>query len=277
MKKTLLICIILSLQCSVFGQYKSMFGQNETSLMIEYYNTFGDHNLDSFYYSRDTVVIGETYKIIKCDRTGEAWVKEDTIVGKAWIRYHYPVPEDKLIYDLNMQLGDLYQVPGKNTTGIVDSIYYSGGKKYLRFQPYLFTTEVFYMIEGMGLTTSFIFYSGNFAHGLDKITCHFKDGLLNYNWGGPCKPPGNYTGIGELNEEVYFKLSPNPSTGIVYIAFPEHVEVNEIKVLTMQGQEVFNQKGKVDALDLSFLANGNYTVRIETAEGFAFSKICLAR
>lgn len=276
MKKLLIILFILSGNVLVYGQYQSMFGQNETTFMIEYNNTYFEHFLDSFYYSRDTVSFGETYKIIKCNRTGEAWIKEDTTLGKAWVLYHYPVLEDKLIYDLNMQIGDLYQVPGKNTTGIVDSIYYDGGKKHLRFQPYLFVSEPFYMIEGMGLTTSFIFYPGNLAHGLDKITCHFKDGQLNYNWGGPCIPPGAYTNVNELNSE-HFNLAPNPSNGHVSLEIPENVKVLEINVLNMQGQVVFHQKGTANELNLSFLEDGNYILHIETSEGFASSKTCIER
>ena len=274
MKKLIIIFFLFSLKGSVFGQNQSMFGQNETTFMIEYNNTYFEHFLDSFYYSRDTVSFGETYKIIKCNRTGEAWIKEDTTLGKAWILYHYPVLEDKLIYDLNMQIGDLYQVPGKNTTGIVDSIYYDGGKKHLRFQPYLFVSEPFYMIEGMGLTTSFIFYPGNLAHGLDKITCQFKDGQLNYNWGGPCVPPGEYTIVSE-KELKHFNLSPNPSNGHVSLEIPENVKVLEINVLNMQGQVVFHQKGTTNELNLSFLEGGTYQVLLSTENGILNEKMCL--
>jgi hypothetical protein len=275
MKKLLIILFILSGKGLVYGQYQSMFGMTETSWIVKYSNTYFENKIDSAYHLKDTIVSITNYSIVRFENSGDAWIKEDTVLGKAWEVNNVTQQNISLIYDLNLQVGDNFQIPYSNILGQVDSVYYVLGRKYIRLTPVFVESEFFYMIEGVGLASGFFNYSDFNINKYRLLTCHFKDGQLNYNWGGPCIPPGAYTNVNELNSE-HFNLSPNPSNGHVALEIPENVKVLEINVLNMQGQVVFHQKGTANELNLSFLEGGNYIVHIETSEGFTYSKICIA-
>lgn len=272
LKQLIVIFFLFSLQSSVYGQYQSMFGQNETSWIVKYSNTYFENKIDSAYHLKDTIVSTTNYSIVRFENSGDAWIKEDTVLGKAWEVNSVTQQNNSLIYDLKLQIGDNFQIPYSNIVGQVDSVYYVLGRKYIRLIPVFVESEFFYMIEGVGLASGFFNYSDFNINKYRLLTCHFKDGELNYNWGGPCIPPGSYTNLNELNSEQ-FNLAPNPSNGHVSLEIPENVKVLEINVLNMQGQVVFQQKESTNELNLSFLEGGNYIVHIESSEGFAYSKM----
>jgi hypothetical protein len=288
MKKLLIILFILSGNVLVYGQYQSLFGSQTTEWIV----MNNCSNLDEPYYPSFSLIVVDTVhesNEIIFQISGSYWcgfinvnedyqIKEDTVLGKAWYRLNDSSPWS-LFYDISLQVGDTIE----NDNSFIcsqtsaDSVYYDlFGRKHVRFQDSYSIHPKFEFIEGVGSTQGIpkTAYS-NFNR--FSLLCQFKDGVQTYSFENPLVVNCNYSLAVNENELKQFNLSPNPSNGHVALEIPENLKVLEINVLNMLGQVVFQRKGTANDLNLSFLEDGNYIVHIETSEGFAHSKMCIAR
>jgi len=126
----LIFIFFVAIYCnkSVNAQYQSVFGSSQTYWNVKTDQLFGPVN-DSIVYISDTTISSIIYKKVKYYREScelETYlIKEDTLFGKLSYRKlndttHYQV------YDLSLSLGDSFN------GYIVDSVYFSVGKKHLR-------------------------------------------------------------------------------------------------------------------------------------------------
>jgi hypothetical protein len=74
--------------------------------------------------------------------------------------------------------------------------------------------------------------------------------------------------LGELEDNI--NVYPNPTLGSITIG---GLELDELIVIATDGSEVRIQKSQNNSFDLSPLANGVYTIRIETKQGVLVKKI----
>jgi hypothetical protein len=63
--------------------------------------------------------------------------------------------------------------------------------------------------------------------------------------------------------EVY----PNPTTGILYLRWPEGLADATVRVFDMQGRTQLNATGRTDRIDLSGLSDGIYLIHLTAADG----------
>ena len=286
MKKLLIILFILSGNVLVYGQYQSLFGSQTTEwklvedwsnlddpLFVNYQLHVSDtiHEGDSIYYHIEGGFSFSTGNILE-----SYFIKEDTLLGKAWTRKDSTFPW-VLFYDLSLQIGDTIENQDflNSSQSIVDSVYFDNlNRKHIRFLDSYNLHERFEFIEGVGTTQGLVKMTWYMLR-RPSLLCQFKDGLQTYSFENPLVVNCNYSLDVNEKELKHFNLAPNPSNGHVSLEIPENVKVLEINVLNMQGQVVFHQKGTMNGLNLSFLEDGNYIVHIETSEGFAYSKMCI--
>lgn len=72
-------------------------------------------------------------------------------------------------------------------------------------------------------------------------------------------------------EEADVRLHPNPVENQLQVKLPDSIEVKEIRIYTMLGQEVTNSQSKT--IDVSNLKSGIYLVEILTEQGKFTKKI----
>lgn len=80
--------------------------------------------------------------------------------------------------------------------------------------------------------------------------------------------PSTVTGIENMETNVKFGVSPNPSNGLVTLNTENFIGLTSISVIDLSGKEVYSKsifagKGLKNAtLDLQHLANGNYMIKV---------------
>ena len=84
---------------------------------------------------------------------------------------------------------------------------------------------------------------------------------------------GNTTGINYIQNNI--KISPNPSQGIININTKNDIEILEIYNLV--SQKILFQNKPGNTIDLSFLKNGNYYLKIKTSSEILISKIVILK
>lgn len=286
MKKLIAIFFLFSLQSSVYGQYQSLFGSQTTEwMLVEDWSNLDDplfvnyqlhvsdtiHEGDSIYYHIEGGFFFSTGNILE-----SYFIKEDTLLGKAWARKDSTFPW-VLFYDLSLQIGDTIENQDflNSSQSIVDSVYFDNlNRKHIRFLDSYNLHERFEFIEGVGTTQGLVKMTWYMLR-RPSLLCQFKDGVQTYSFENPLVVNCNYSLEVNEKELKHFNLSPNPSNGHVSLEIPENVKVTEINVLNMQGQVVFHQNGIADELDLSFLDAGTYQVLLSTENGILHEKMCL--
>ena len=84
---------------------------------------------------------------------------------------------------------------------------------------------------------------------------------------------GSTTGINNIQNNI--KISPNPSQGIININTKNDIEILEIYNLV--SQKILFQNKPGNTIDLSFLKNGNYYLKIKTSSEILISKIVILK
>lgn len=67
-------------------------------------------------------------------------------------------------------------------------------------------------------------------------------------------------------EEIEFKIYPNPSNGILFFKIQKDLKIERVKVLTMDGVEIFSQKTDNSFVNLS-LKDGTYLILVQLLDG----------
>jgi hypothetical protein len=86
----------------------------------------------------------------------------------------------------------------------------------------------------------------------------------------------HFTNIDNLSDGLDVSLYPNPTNGTVKLNVADGVEINEIQIFNLLGQQVYNQvieNGKVNDLSLERLGAATYNVRIITDKGVVTRKL----
>ncbi len=238
----LLILIFVTICYNNFAvaQYQSVFGNSQTFWNVKTDQLFGPVN-DSIVYISDTTISSIIYKKVKYYReTSELetyLIKEDTLLGKLSYRKiddttHYQV------YDLSLSLGNSFN------GYIVDSIYFSNGKKHLRlnYTPAWTSGEKFVMIEGVGTNIGLMYHNGMAGVLGPYLLCHYKDNIPNFInshpiYNGLC----HVVGIDEVIIKPQINIYPNPSNSELTVEFTNSFSNN----LTI---EIYDINGKLELM-----------------------------
>ncbi len=86
---------------------------------------------------------------------------------------------------------------------------------------------------------------------------------------------GLSTGVDETSEVMYLSIAPNPSNG--FIELSTSITTGKLEVINVGGELVYSQLLPIKYLDLSFLNEGFYFVRVITSEGEVVEKIQLKK
>jgi hypothetical protein len=258
---------------SLFSQnYKSIFGNTST-----FWNVIPHGYCDGIISSTitatsDTTIDSNTYKRIS--GLG-GYLREDTVQGKVWF-YDSLLSKVYLVMDMSLALGETSYIYTFNNDSIpitVDSVYFIGGLKHIRFNESLNMcgySEKIKFIEGSGPNISFN-YQGTF-NGMPPISymlCHFKDGLKvigNYLFYDTCFVylvglPENKPNINSI------KIFPNPASDFIYLNIEDFdnktavVSLYNILGLLVKKQVLTNYQ---NIIDIGNLQDDLYLVTIET-------------
>jgi hypothetical protein len=290
MKNKIYFIILFSLACyspnQLFSQsYKSIFGHTST-----YWDVI-IHGYCDFVVSKtvtatiDTNVNSLNYKVIS---GMGGFLREDTTQGKVWF-YDTILQKEYLVTDMTLGLGDtsyIYSWNNDSVPMIVDSVYYEGGLKHLRFNSAINIcglNEKIEFKEGSGPNASFN-YHGNFGVGEvnSYMLCHFKDNLKvlgNELFGDTCFVFS--VGITEhKTEATKVKIFPNPATDFVSIDIVEPQNENfEVHIYNSIGalvkSENFEKAQQV--YNINGLTNGIYFIEIACKEWIERQKIIINR
>lgn len=88
---------------------------------------------------------------------------------------------------------------------------------------------------------------------------------------------GNVTSTLEVDPSIAFKISPNPATQYIHIAFPQSATaITSIQVVNLQGQlvqeQIVNSPNTV-VFDMTNQSSGLYVVRVQSENGFWVEKV----
>jgi len=250
--KRLIIFFILSLSISVNAQYESVFGDQSTSwklLMssvefIELDFVSRTHTSDVAF---DTIIGGETYKRYQyTDESGlfQYEMKEDTVEGKVWMGMLDFDDTMYLKYDLSLNVGDTFYFHNPIDTGIVQNVFYQGGKRHIEFNKnHYLSGEPIMFIEGVGPTIGFvdwIFYSPSIEQ-IGYVICQQKDGLTSYvnEISNSCTL--SFANNNELINSLRFELFPNPITSNTFsISLNSKIYKEDIEIYDFMGNQLTN-------------------------------------
>lgn len=91
--------------------------------------------------------------------------------------------------------------------------------------------------------------------------------LLRYN----ANAVGNPTGLSKVKENLITSIYPNPTTNYLQLNFNEHITVNAISILNLNGKKVMEVEG-VSNIDVSELSNGLYFIQVLSNKGISTQK-----
>ena len=288
--KKLIIFFILSLSISVNAQYESVFGDQSTSwklLMssvefIELDFVSRTHTSDVAF---DTIIGGETYKRYQyTDESGlfQYEMKEDTVEGKVWMGMLDFDDTMYLKYDLSLNVGDTFYFHNPIDTGIVQNVFYQGGKKHIEFNKnHYLSGEPIMFIEGVGPTIGFvdwILYSPSIEQ-IGYIVCQQKDGLTTYvnEISNSCTL--SFANTDEIDNELSLELYPNPiSSNYFNIITKSKLTRKDIQIYNLNGSDLIDFKLEIIKdnkyeISLPEVQTGVYTIQINTIKGVLRKKL----
>lgn len=288
--KRLIIFFILSLSISVNAQYESVFGDQSTSwklLMssvefIELDFVSRTHTSDVAF---DTIIGGETYKRYQyTDESGlfQYEMKEDTVEGKVWMGMLDFDDTMYLKYDLSLNVGDTFYFHNPIDTGIVQNVFYQGGKRHIEFNKnHYLSGEPIMFIEGVGPTIGFvdwIFYSPSIEQ-IGYVVCQQKDGLTTYvnEISNSCTL--SFANTVEIDNELSLEIYPNPiSSNNFNIITKSKLKRKDIEIYNLNGSDLIDfklevKKGNKYEISLPEVQSGVYTIQISTIKGVLRKKL----
>jgi hypothetical protein len=270
MKTKILLTLIFAVlvQFSFAQPYESLFGNINTSWKIVFAN-LDILETDSLYTGNDSTINSMVYKKIFHPYTVPynffGLLREDTIAGKAWF-YSLSDTTERLIMDLNLVVGDSFLVcanwlvnPGWK---MVDYVYYSYGRKYIRIDCLTEWGDKLIFIEGIGTNVGIQYLSQNNLNIAPYLLCSYKDSQLIYINNNPnfnqCEL---ITSIWEeKNPEQAIKITPNPFSDYITITNINNHNSCEYKIYSPIGQLIYHKKciGNQTTLNLKNLNPGIY-------------------
>lgn len=264
LRSLLLLFMTGVLNAASAQSYENVISSDSTSWDIAHQELFGiameklytKKHPDSTY---STLFIFGLYN----DTTSVGSIREETNSGKIWYKDIFNTDE-KLIMDMNLDLGDTFEVkPGIMSE--VDSVFYYEGKKIIRFDLQTRWDESVMFIEGTGPNIG-IFYP---LYGFDShyAACKYNQNTLAYvnsnaNF-DECSPIS--TGINDNSYNNKIQLYPNPAKSLLKIELPKSFRSKtEIEIKDISGkvilQKVFNKK--TFALNVDHIKQGIYILTL---------------
>lgn len=266
MKTIFTIILFLLFSTFSFAQYQSLFGEESTSWDMSVWalgilEEFP--SLQVYYAGADTIINGNTYKKIApgyappYDNIHTSYLREDRQEGKAWCLRTVGEPEEFLIMDLSLEVGDTFAIndglhPSENFYPVVDSTYYYEGRKYVRlnfeYNRWNFPGEKLTMIEGVG-TNIGTFYQPFPGIQVDYYTlCQTKDGdTLSYVNNSPYYLGRCDVSAVAVNEQENPSFSldifPNPADEVIHLKSSHSAVFDaDVRVFNQLGQVVFTKE-----------------------------------
>jgi hypothetical protein len=262
---------------SVSAQYQSIFSDAKKTIRTctpngDMYSTM-EHTpndtllIDSNKYNIVNILYGQSIVL-----TGALYLYEDVGNAKLWCsKNDTSASDNRLIMDLNLQLGDTFYFSVDSTTyHIVDSVFYNNGLKNIRFngnfmfgniiEPILFTESIG---PNIGLDYMFPEFLST-----SMLVCMQRGNSYEYLYHDStfrsfCFPVGNY----EINEkEKDIRLYPNPANETINIE--SSVNIQSIEIYDLAGQLLIHQQlnTKYSTIDIEQLTKAVYIVKIKLGE-----------
>lgn len=228
------------------------------SYSLNSYSIQGDTSINSNDYQKIYTSENEYYGAIRTENL-EVFILPDN------------APDEVLLYDFSLNLGDMYYSPFFNISFEVmetDSISDLNGQKHkiIYFDDYENDYIGYFWIEGIGssggllkpIQINDIFLCGcGHTEDRDIVCFHRNDTLIYRPFFDDCYP------LDEVNiEEIprtELLVYPNPTPGRISIQAENLVEIS---VFDLQGKQIY--KGKETELDLSKNTKGIYIIKVIT-------------
>lgn len=239
---------------------------------------------DSISIAGDTVISTISYKKIHGNyiNNGLGFLRQDTILGKAWFRNTFNNTE-YLIMNLSLSVADtfvIYDLWNPPYTIYVDSVYFKNGLKHVRFNYWISICgqiEKLTFIEGSGTNSGIAYLPTAGSPPNFYLLCHFKDGIRSYGnifYNDSCFVC--YVGINEIKNNLSFFISPNPSSGILTLSSSQ--QISSIEVTDVLGNCILKSpiKNLQTEINLSSQSKGIYFLKAQDEKGnFGVKKIIL--
>ena len=199
--------------------------------------------------------------------------REDTILKKVYF-IPYWNPNEQLLYDFNLQLGDtLSGVNQGNHTyvGTVDSILIGTDyRRRLGIVCELFSNNPYvYLIEGIGSTSGLVEPMNIPFEGYIVLYCFTQDGIHLYQSSDP-HSTCDYLSVMEIEPNKSFNTAPNPFNQSTQITLPQTYRSITLEVYNIQGQQVAQyQYADCDKIQLqrNHLNSGLYFLKLTGDDG----------
>jgi hypothetical protein len=257
----------------------------------------GDFSHHTYIYrvsDKDTVINAMKYNIIERYIFGsntyppvKILMREDTIAKQVYIRNNWAGPEESLLYDFSLDVGDsihlYYQgLAGSNTVFFVastDSITLLNGEKrkvwYLEcYQPCgcwgYYEDDVW--IEGIGSLYGLVFPGCSHDSYYANLLCYFETGQIAYTL-----LPGDtvcFASNVNIDESMIteIKVFPNPTSDCIYIETQLPEEPSLMAITDITGRVVY-QSTFSSKIDVSNWPKGMYLLSVYTSTGKFVNKI----
>lgn len=216
--------------------------------------------------------------------TLRCFLRQDSAAKKVYVAIP-PGNHDTLLYDFNLNMGDtlpktyaysgwLYP-NGSRVIQKIDSVLINGHYNKAFIVDPAHTGECSYLVEGVGSSTDLL-----------SMGC----GLGSYQWvdcfdSNPVQFGANgflcvgYAVAGIKNEPLarQFKISPNPSGGLIEVELPQNASC--VRVFDLVGKEIKIQKVNAEKVEVNLAdyENGIYFVEVKTTGGIITQKLILNR
>lgn len=253
--------------------------RNEWQLINCY---MGDCLTDVFYTDGDTLVNGQTYKILDGYHyiSRSFWIREDTSQKKIYLKTVFDAPnEETLLYDFNLEPGDevhmfnpISPFPADGGLFVVDSIELkpttaNNESRFYYFSPHIDNEENFGVfpiwVEGLGSLALINAPGGHPDYeGAGQISCFWKNQDLFYWDHSQVEACEAVMGV-KANEKSKLRLLMNRQNH----GFLDHAEkVEEVLLYDRMGRRLANYKGNRQhrmEFDWSTLEKGVYFLKIK--------------
>lgn len=262
-----LVCLLTAKTDKVCAQnYLSLFGDSSTTWDVVLHGFCDAVCSQTITVTGDTTINSDTYKVI----SGlPGFVREDTVLGKAWF-YDTYYDTEFLVMDLGLSLGDsfmIYNYFNEVELFSVDSVYYVSNKKHIRLTAWTdicSLTEKITFIEGSGTTASFAYQRGLNGNSVSSsMLCHHKNGVKvsgNILFNDICYECS--VGIGENDETaVDVSIFPNPTYDNLTIKVKGLIWGNlNLTIYDLVGNVIHSQSltGSMTTINVSDLSTGIY-------------------
>lgn len=273
----LLFLLLLSTQNIKAQPYQAVLQSDSTSWDLAHYELFGIEMEHLFTKKYHDSLYAKLYLYgLYPDTTYTGKVREDTINGKIWYKDIYNNLE-KLIMDMNLNLGDTFQII-PNMWSNVDSVFFHNGRKIIRFELQTKWDEPVMFIEGVGPNISLLYTVDDFdkhyaACKYDLSSLVYVNSNQNFD---ACQPkPVGFVDNSQINNVFIY---PNPAANEIYVELPEDSHSNtEFTLSDFSGKIVLNNQflGRKIIFHIGDLHQGIYFVTIINSSLYYHQKILI--